>query len=133
MPRLKPETAKFKAGKLIKAYQDAGFNQRELARREGVSQSAIAQRLNKPFVKKTMAELMDEAGLDDVYLAKKIKDGLGSKDLNIRYKYLMSALKVKGHLDYDAKKDVRTIINVEYGHRRKIAPEIPQTTTQNNS
>jgi len=76
MPKLRPETARARAKKLIKSYSATGLNQSELARLEGVSPSAINQRLNKAHVQKTFAEIMDSNGLEDAMLVEKIKEGL---------------------------------------------------------
>jgi len=120
MPKYRPETARRKARKLVKACLDADLNESEVARREGVSQQAINQRIQKNSqVKKTFTELMDKEGLSDKYLRKKIKEGLDASkvvgylnnkvegtqkisdefvevpDMHCRHKYLVTALEVK--------------------------------------
>lgn len=76
MAKQRKETARARAKDLIKAYTATGFNQSELARQKGVSQSAINQRLNSPIVQQTFAEIMDKNGLEDEMLVKKLKEGL---------------------------------------------------------
>jgi len=59
MPKYKPETAALKAKNLIKPYLKAGLNQHRLAAMEGVSQSAINQRLKHPAVQKELQKVID--------------------------------------------------------------------------
>lgn len=59
MPKYKPSTARLKAKQLIKPYIKTGLNQSELARQEGVSQSAINQRLHKKPVRDMLEKYLD--------------------------------------------------------------------------
>jgi len=140
MPRYRPETEKLKAQKLIKAYQEANFNQHELARREGVSQPAIFDRLHKPYVQKTLAEYL-EKHFPKSYIQKKFKEGLEASkvigylnskvdgvqkvsdefievpDLRCRHRYLVTLLECQGHLKHNGNNKGITVINIVYGHR----------------
>jgi hypothetical protein len=61
MPRYRPETAEAKAKHLIKSYTECNLNQSRLAKREGVSQSAINQRLtHTPGAKKTLQDVINQ-------------------------------------------------------------------------
>ena len=107
MPKLKKATAKRKAKKLIKDYANAGFNETELARREGVSQPAIHQRLNRSFVQQSINEILEDSGLTDNALVKVLKDGLKAKrgktkDHYARHKFLCTILEMKGHIKKSA-------------------------------
>lgn len=75
MPKYLPKTAKLKRKKLIKTYIEAGLNQSELARRRGVSQSAINQQVTKPEVQDTLREYLNSDGLKRE-LIKVAKEGL---------------------------------------------------------
>ena len=79
MPKYKASTAKLKAKKLVKAYSKAGFNQSRLAKREGVSQAAIHDRLSKAPVQKTLIALANKMGLSDRRLVKKHNQLLDAK------------------------------------------------------
>ena len=147
MPKLKPETSKLRSIKLVKAYQEAGFNQHELARREGVSQSAIAQRLKREYVQATIAELMDKAGLTDDVLAQKIIEGINAKetkifqfkgsvvetrdviDYGIRHKYISTALEVKKHIKAKEDKKPLTVI-LRFGYRRRPEESVPSLPSE---
>ena len=78
MPRLKKSTAKRRATKLIKTYQENDCNQHKTAKAFGVTQPTINERLQQPIVKKTFAEIMEKAGITDEKLAKKMDEGLES-------------------------------------------------------
>jgi hypothetical protein len=60
MPKLRPETARARASKIIKDYSEAGFNQSRLAEKKGVSQANISQCLNRLPVKKTLQDIINE-------------------------------------------------------------------------
>lgn len=84
------------------------------------------ENLNKPKIVKTMAQLLDEAGVTDEKIAEKIKEGFeavshvvrGDKiarvpDYNARHRYVRTALEVKEkmpnaklQIEGDIKKDV---------------------------
>ena len=134
MPKYRPETAKAKATKLIKAYQKAGLSQTKLAKEEGVTKEAINQRLKKAPVQQTMAEILDKAGVTDTYLGDKIKEGCEAsetivhgkgkkkttiqiKDLKTAHRYVTTALEVKKHIRAD--EDVKPMkLIVHFGHRK---------------
>lgn len=70
MPRYRPETEKLKVKNLTKSYIESGFNQSELARREGVTRQTINEKVHRVTVQKTLSELLDKAGATDKYLSK---------------------------------------------------------------
>jgi len=137
MPKLKKSTAKRKAKKLIKDYAKAGFNETELARREGVSQPAIHQRLNRSFVQESLKDILEETGLTDDALVKIMKDGLKAKkgkakDHYARHKFLCTILELKGHLkkgdlNVEIKTDNRKFQHFEF--KGKTGEEIAEFLT----
>lgn len=70
--------------------------------------------LDKPLVIKAFAVEMDNAGITDSVLAKKLGQGVNANtgdkkdDLIISHRYLKTALQAKGHLDKRVKVDKRT-------------------------
>lgn len=98
MPRLRPETEKARASKLIKSYSKTGFNQSRLAKQEGVSQPAINQRLTRKPVQQTLDEHIQK-------VAKRV--GINLTWLLTRYKKgADEASKVIGYL-HQYKKDIK--------------------------
>ena len=117
MPRLASFTAQIRASKIVKDLQEADGNMAEVARKQGRSRQAVRQQVMKPYVQQRTADFLEKAGVTDVLLAKKIKEGLNAKvtklftrerptqdsriiiDFPPRHKYIETALKLKGHLN----------------------------------
>ena len=136
MPRYRPETAKAKAKSLTKAYVKAGFNQSEVARRQGLHRSTINKKLKKAPVQQAIAETFERAGITDQKIAKRIAEGLNATetkffqhegivqetreviDYEKRHKYAVTALEVKKHIRAEEGSGEHITIKVEYGHRK---------------
>ncbi len=110
MPKLRETTERRRALKLLKDLKDCDGNQSELARREGVSQAAISQRMKRAYVQKTMDELLEEAGVTTKKLAKTISEGLKADkegidqavpDWQARHKFTVTALELKKLIRHD--------------------------------
>ncbi len=136
MPKLKKSTAKRRARKLVKDCEKLDFNESALARKEGVSQQAIHQRMQRTYVQETMTEIMEKQGLTDKALVVVLKSGLGAKkgkkiDYFIRHKYLGTALDLKGHIkkgDVNIVTDNRKFQHFEFG--TKTGDEISDFLTK---
>lgn len=74
MPRLKPETAELRAANLAKAFIASDCNKAELARREGVSHSAISDRFKRLPVQTPLQEALRKVGITTAYKARKFKE-----------------------------------------------------------
>ena len=74
MPRLKTETANLRAANLAKAFISSGCNKAELARREGVSHSAISDRFKRLPVQTPLQEALRKVGITTQYKARKFKE-----------------------------------------------------------
>jgi len=127
MPKLDIETARLKAANLIKAYSAAGFNQSRLARKEGVSQSAINQRLKHLPVQTPLQEALRKIGITTQYKAKKFKELMEAKKLHgercevvednaTRTKTLQLLCQVDKDINDDKSSGVR-IINIVHAYR----------------
>jgi len=136
MPRLTPEIAKLKASNLIKSYTAAGFNQTRLAEKEGVSQSAINQRLKHLPVQTPLQEALRKIGITTQYKAKKFKELMEAKKLHgergqevednaTRTKTLQLLCQVDKDINDDKSGGVR-VINIIHAYR-------PQKKTEENA
>ena len=141
MPKYRPETAKAKAKGLTKAYVKAGFNQSEVARRQGLHRSTINKKLKKAPVQRAIAETFERAGVTDEKLAQRVAEGIDAKetkffqhngrvketcqviDYEKRHKYITTALEVKKHIRAEEGSGEHITIKVEYGHRKPKEPE----------
>ena len=104
MPKYKPTTAKLKAKKLIKSYQRENLNQHQLARVEGVSQSAISQRLSKDPVQKTIIEMLNDAGITDERLTEEHFTVLQSINPKLKLRAVELGYRVKGYIKTNGEK-----------------------------
>lgn len=113
MPKYRKETEEAKAKSLIKPYIKCGLNQSKLARQEGVTQSAINQRINRKPVQDCLQQYLNSDKLKKE-LQKVASEGLKasrvipaadseSMDSNVpdhgaRYKFWHDLMIVGGHL-----------------------------------
>jgi predicted transcriptional regulator len=144
MPRYSKATQALKGTRLIKPYIKNGFNQSALARAEGVTQSAINQRLNQKPVQDILQKFLNSSKLKKTLIdvakeglhANKViscnvisSDGEGMKDANSmtkdfvdvpdhqsRHKFWHDLMIGSGAIKTDGSKGV-TIVNVVLGYR----------------
>lgn len=81
MPKLKTETAKFRALNLTKSLLANHLNQSAVARQEGVTKSAINQRMQHLPVRTPLQAAFRRVGISTRYKAKKFKELLEAKKL----------------------------------------------------
>jgi transcriptional regulator with XRE-family HTH domain len=74
MPRLKTETAELRAANLTKSYIKNGMNQSAVARKEGVTASAINQRFKHLPTATPLQEALRKIGITTQYKARKFKE-----------------------------------------------------------
>ena len=122
MPKLSPNLAKVRAGKLVKGLKRHGGNMSALAREEGRTPQAVSDQFKKPYVKNVMAKMLEDVGVTDRYLANTIKNGLKATklvyvdssqltktgapkkveetvdDWQARHKFVETSCKIKGHM-----------------------------------
>jgi predicted transcriptional regulator len=119
MSELTPETKKMRALSLYRGLQENGGSQTKLAKKLGITRQAVSQQIKEPYIKSVMSQLLDKAGVNDKFIATKIKEGCEAKklvyvengdaehgekareyddDYATRHRYIETALKVKGHL-----------------------------------
>ena len=72
-------------------------------------------------VKIEIKSILDQIGLNDVYLSGKLKEGLESESLSIRFRYLDMALKLKNK--YPAEKQEETHKVIILGKKEKPEDE----------
>ena len=111
-----------RAKQLSKVVLEAGGNLAEAGRILGVTKQAIQKRMKSPLVRKTIAEILNKDGVTDRFLSRLIKAGckatklifIGNlsvdmrgktiktekvvEDHQIRHKFIVTALQLKGHL-----------------------------------
>jgi len=131
MPKYKPETEKIKAKNLIKPYISNRLNQSALARQEGVTPSAINQRVNRKPVQDALQAYINSpklknklirisnAALDAKHYTKK-----GSKpDYDVRHKYWHDLLTAAGVLKINGNgKGAPTAIIIRIGNTEVFSP-----------
>ena len=80
MPRYKPATAERKAKSLVKTCIENGLNENRIAKKLGISQQAVNQRLNRAPVQKTLQEVIDknlrQAGISQRKVYKRLDEEL---------------------------------------------------------
>ncbi len=151
MPRYRPETAKAKAKKLIKPYIRNGLNQTALAKQEGVTPSAINQRLQRKPVRDLIQKFLDSPKLDKALIAGAVdglradkdiscniiaqngeglkdansmtKDFVKVPDYNARHKYWHDLLVAKGKLKINGNGNGHSIVNIIYAYRKSATEE----------
>lgn len=115
MPKLRPETAKLRAAKLVKSLSKHNGNQTEVAKELGVTKQAISDRLSNPVVKETIQETINrclaKAGITEERVYGQLSKQLDAKetgidengnpiyrdDFNSQDKARKDALKLMGH------------------------------------
>ena len=125
MPKLKIETAKLRAANLSKSFISSGCNQSEVARREGVTSQAINQRFKHLPVQTPLQEALRKIGITTVYKARKFKELMEAKSLNMKGKEVkdndvrLGTLKlvcqVSKDIDNDNNKGGNTVVIVRIG------------------
>ena len=80
-------------------------------------------------VKIEIKSILDQIGLNDVYLSGKLKEGLESESLSIRVRYLDMALKLKNK--YPAEKEKETHKVIILGAKNKLIAKINKITERN--
>jgi len=89
-----------KQKKFIKEYTKTGNGTQAALKAYRTSPKVAAQiaheNLRKPDISKCILSAYEKVGIDDSFIAEQEKEGLLSKDLNIRQKYLDMSHKVKG-------------------------------------
>ena len=73
--------------------------------------------------------ILDQIGLNDIYLSGKLKEGLESESLSIRVRYLDMALKLKNK--YPAEKEKETHKVIILGAKNKLIAKINKITERN--
>ena len=73
--------------------------------------------------------ILNQVGLNDVYLSGKLKEGLESENLSIRVRYLDMALKLKNK--YPAEKEKETHKVIILGAKNKLIAKINKITERN--
>ena len=76
MPKLSLATQKIRAKTLTKDLQAVNGVQSHLAKKRGVTRSAISQQLKRPYVQKQIALLLDKNGVTDKFIVQNIKEGM---------------------------------------------------------
>ena len=108
--------------KIMKAYIKNNVNATATARELGISPMAVIENVDSALgriVLSKMAQELENVGITDAYIAKKVRKGLNAKqvhrarydkdgnevvarevtpDFNAQHKYLDTTLKIKGHL-----------------------------------
>lgn len=136
MPRYLPETAELKAKNLTKSYYENGCNKAAVARKEGVSASAISQRFKHLPVQTPLQEALRKIGITTQYKAKKFKELMEAKKLHgergqevednaTRTKTLQLLCQVDKDINDDKSGGVR-VINIIHAYR-------PQKKTEENA
>jgi hypothetical protein len=110
MPKYLPETALLKAKNFTKSLIKHKGNVEAMAKAEGVSKQSIYDR-REHLQHYTFPQVMNNVGMSDLYLARKIKAGteavrviaVGEKtkevpDMPTRHKYLVTALQCKKYI-----------------------------------
>lgn len=140
MPKLSTALKKIRATKLVKDLNAVGGNMSALARKQGRTPQSVSDQLNRPYVRETMAQLLEKNGVTDQYLSKKIKEGAEATkvvyvengdvldkngnpkkteetvdDFQTRHKYVETALKLKGHIPPELNRDPLQILQVFQG------------------
>ena len=80
-------------------------------------------------VKIELKNILNQIGLNDIYLAGKLKEGLESESLSIRVRYLDMALKLKNK--YPAEKEKETHKVIILGAKNKLIAKINKITERN--
>ena len=80
-------------------------------------------------VKIEIKSILDQIGLNDIYLSGKLKEGLESESLSIRVRYLDMALKLKNK--YPAEKEKETHKVIILGAKNKLIAKINKITERN--
>lgn len=129
MPKYTKEVAELKARNLTKSYISSGLNQSEVARREGVTSSAINQRLKHLPVQTPLQEALNKIGITTRYKAKKFKELLEAKKLQgealvetednaARVATLKLICQVGKDIDGDKNDTGVRVINIIHAYRR---------------
>lgn len=138
MPKLTPEHRKRRAKKLTKDLSECGFNFTTLAKKYGVSRSAISQRFRNKKNQDVIRKLLDDdqfkralisvglEGLSATKVVSAVVNGKDAKDanaatmdfievpdLNVRHRYWRDFLKAMGFLGADG-------INIQIGDKNTI-------------
>ena len=147
MPKYTKKIQKEKDNKIIKDYIDSGFNQNEMAKRLGITQSAVSQRLARLEKTGTFSQILEEYGITDIELAKTMKAGLEATkvvgylnnktqgtekvsdefvevpDHHCRHRYLETALEVKGHIRQNNTKANVAAVIINFGNKSGLFTE----------
>jgi len=100
--------------KFISEYISNGCNATEafLAINKKVNKNTAGVLGNRMLrnVKSELKSILDQIGLNDIYLAGKLKEGLESENLSIRVRYLDMALKLKNKYPVEKQDETHKVI-----------------------
>lgn len=114
MPKLSKSAQILRAKKLLEDFTKAGGSRKKMAQMRNTSTQNISREFRKPyveeFIQKTISTHLEEAGITDPFLAKKLRKLMDAKkhvgmfgtkvvdDLPLQHQVVRTALEVKKHL-----------------------------------
>ena len=146
MPKLSPELEKARALKVVKGLNRNNFNASALARESGVSPQAIAKKIKRPIVQKTLSDYLKKH-FSQKYIKDKLREGLKANkvvgylnnktegvekvsdefvevpDFHCRHKYLVTLLECQGNIKSNGKNG-DTHIHITIEQKEKLRERI---------